>query len=1170
MKLSGLSMAVLLSASINVYAQNSTKIPFITQKVPNPGLQVQVPVNPHAPQPKPGVLFRLQTLPAHGTLYYEGEKVMGLDAVIADVGKVTVDPDDGNVTVRFSYVKTDAQGNEEAPRVVLLRFYDLQISGSAFHDFDGNGMVDGEKISNLDGEPLYISMVNKNNEILSSKAVSREGTFFFNNSDGVQPNSNYALIISTKKDVFKSVLPEKWTYSGENINSLAKGKDGHKDGIVIVKMAEKNIGGVAFGLDIRPTAKNIETPIMLNPGGNTQIVVPKLEGSDAENGEKVRFFIASLPQNATLYYKRKKVIKAGMLIKDTSRLTIDPDNGDQVVTFSYVSADNVAALSYPATVTMPFSGLKVSGRVFIDGDGDKEVNGTPAGNIGEKTLYATLVSERNLILSSKALDTNGSYVFTGVDGIKPESKYKVVISTKKASKRSTLPQNWMHSGEGIMSEGQHKDAKQDGLLRVVVDKKDVTQADFGLNQRPEAVDMTSTVQLNPGGEEKVAVPALQGKDLEAKDSLRYTVTALPQNAKLFYENKQIKKTPFDLDDPSKLSVDPQNGTLNVQFTYKVTDPEKVSSKNATVTLPFKELTLSGHLFNDGNNDDNVSGPLMYKADGQQIFVLLMSTEKKLLSARKISRNGSYIFKGKDGVQPVHRYFIALATEEKTEAYGLPEGWNSTGEKINSLPLQKDPKTDGIIQVNVEKNDISDIDFGINKKPKADSKETKTQLNPGRNTAVPVPTLTGTDRESGRDLVYKIASLPTLGTLYYEGKKIDNIDFIVEEPDHLMLDPDNADKIVLFSYETVDEAGVVSDPARVQMPFKGLMISGRVVNDGSGDKNVKGKPIRIPKKLKPYATLLDENDTILASNPLHRDGSFSFSGEDGVYPNADFSVLISLEANATSSVMPSGWYESSKNETVGKISIYIREDNVHSIEFGVNKAPNAETKTAKPQVNPGGRTRVTVPTLSGVDRESGTHLKYMITHVPDNATLYNKNRVVSNNDLVDPHDLTLDPKDGKQTIAFSYVTVDPDNILSSPATVTMQFTGLSISGTIFEDFVIDGNVDSANTIADDNLKLFVTLLNDKGEIITSVPVLKEGKYLFDQASGVNAHTRYRLVLSKDANTTSSTLPRGWHYADGENVNSLGRGNDGKADGMIDVEVQEIDLKEVDFGINTFLQ
>jgi hypothetical protein len=195
---------------------------------------------------------------------------------------------------------------------------------------------------------------------------------------------------------------------------------------------------------------------------------------------------------------------------------------------------------------------------------------------------------------------------------------------------------------------------------------------------------------------------------------------------------------------------------------------------------------------------------------------------------------------------------------------------------------------------------------------------------------------------------------------------------------------------------------------------------------------------------------------------------------------------------------------------------------------------------------------------------------MIKSIPENATLYNKQVKVSNLDFVDPDTLTLDPEDGKQTVTFSYVTIDHEGSQSNPATVTMSFTGLKISGTVFEDFVLNGDVDGETTVAADKAEFYITLLNEKGEVLATTPTLNDGTYLFSDESGVNAHTNYRLVLSKDKNATVSTLVEGWNHADGENVNSLGKGNDGKADGMIDVSVKESDLKQVDFGINYLIQ
>lgn len=533
----GLSTAALLLLCITAQAE----IPFITKEEPNPGLQVQVPVNPHAPKPAPGVLFRLQTLPAHGTLYYDGKKVLELNRMINDVGRVTVDPDDGNVTVRFSYVKTDAQGNEAPARMVLLRFYDLHISGSVLYDFEGNGIIDGQRISNLDGEPLYITLINKEGEILASKAVSPEGRYSFSNADGIQPNSNYALVVSTKKNTLTSVLPETWGSSGENINSLKKGKDMHMDGAIVVKLREKDIKDVDFGLDVRPLAKSVKQAAELNPGGMNQVVVPRFEGSDKEDGKKVRFYILTLPNNAALYEDGKVLKKAGLQIKYPERLTLNPDNGDQNVTFTYVSVDTAGVTSHPATVEMPFIGLKISGNVHNDGNGDAEINGKGISTIEGKALYVTLLNDRDVVLASVSPESNGSFVFDGIQGIVPESRYTLVLSTKEKVRRSTLPSKWYHSSESIMMK---KDSIKDGKIDVKVGTKSVHRVDFAVNKKPETQDIAVEDQLNPGSSIKVAIPALLGSDLEDPEKLIYTIETLPENATLYSAGEKVRKVPF--------------------------------------------------------------------------------------------------------------------------------------------------------------------------------------------------------------------------------------------------------------------------------------------------------------------------------------------------------------------------------------------------------------------------------------------------------------------------------------------------------------------------------------------------------------------------------------------------------------------------------------------------
>jgi len=1161
------------------YAEGPIKGPIVRHEQLNPGLDVQVNVVPMRKY-KSEVTYTVTKLPRHGTLYYEGVKIEAPGFILSDPNKVTIDPEDGNVTIVAEYTATHRNGEVSVPRNIIMRFLDLQISGSVFYDFEGNGIIDGKHISNLNGEPLYITLINKDQQILASKVVSAEGTYSFSNVDGIQPNTNYALVISTEKNSLTSVLPEKWGSSGENINSLNKGKDIHSDGAIVVKLREKSIKDVDFGLDVRPLAKTIKQEVQLNPGGDEQVVVPKLEGHDKEDAKRVRYYILTLPENATLYEKGKALKKAGVQIKTPERLTVDPDNSDQNVTFTYVTVDTAGVTSYPATVEMPFSGLKISGNIYNDGNGDGVVNGEAVSSIEGEALYVTLLNDRGIVLASVSPDSNGSFVFDGTQGVVPESRYTLVLSTKAETRTSTLPLNWSSSGEGIISGKKKIDNVKDGKINVELSTKDVHNIAFAVNKKPEAEDIVVEDQLNPGFAAQVAVPVLLGSDHEDPKGLVYTIESLPENAGLYSAGKKVKKVPFVVADPSKITLDPKPGEQKVSFTYKVTDAEGIGSEVASVKMSFSQLRLSGHLFNDGNADDNVSGPLLYRADHQQIFVLLLNAEKKLLAAKPVEKNGTYMFDGKDGVDPQNTYVIALATDANADAFGLPEGWNSTGEKINTPGMSKDQFDNAVIAVKVENKDVSNIDFGINKKPVADTIEAKAKLNPGLDTQAPVPMLRGKDRESGTDLIYTITSLPTEGRLYDGGIEIRQNGYIVKERDKLTLDPKNGDRTILFTYTVKDKAGVSSDPAEVKMIFKGLHIRGRIVNDGSGESQVKGKLVRIPARLKPYATLLDDNNTILASNPLKRDGSFDFSGNDGVRPYANFTIVLSLEANSTISVLPSGWAESGeglygKDSTKdrnkdGRLTVYMSDRDINTLTFGVNQKPKADPKNVKSQINPGGTVSVPVPKLSGNDRESGTHLKYRITKLPDNARLYSREQEVAKNDLVDPGTLSLDPKDGKQVVVFEYVSVDPEGLFSEPVSVRMRFSGLNISGHIFEDFELDGVVDSATTVAADQIKLFVTLLSEKGELLASVPVQKDGSYLLNASTGVNANTKYRLVLGKDANMTKSVLPQGWHYADGENVNSLGKGTDGKADGMIDVWVKETDLKQVDFGINYLLQ
>ena len=247
--LKSLSVLTLLTATTLTYASASSKGPLVIHELPNPGMDARINIVPMVKNHM-GKHYTIVKLPLNATLYYDGVKIEKAGFTLTDPNQVTIDPEDGDITSVFTYTSTNVKGNESVPRNIIMRFLNIELSGSVFHDHDGNAEVDGKTLSNLDGEPLFVTLVNAEGKVLSSKVVLEDGTYCFDNKDGVQPYQNYAMIIGTKNNVLSVDLPDTWAPSGENVNSLSKGRDKHKDGTVVVQVKDKSVSKIDFGLDM--------------------------------------------------------------------------------------------------------------------------------------------------------------------------------------------------------------------------------------------------------------------------------------------------------------------------------------------------------------------------------------------------------------------------------------------------------------------------------------------------------------------------------------------------------------------------------------------------------------------------------------------------------------------------------------------------------------------------------------------------------------------------------------------------------------------------------------------------------------------------------------------------------------------------------------------------------
>ena len=117
-----------------------------------------------------------------------------------------------------------------------------------------------------------------------------------------------------------------------------------------------------------------------------------------------------------------------------------------------------------------------------------------------------------------------------------------------------------------------------GFSTIVVSSIDVPEVNYGLNKPPVATNNASASTANPGGMTQVLVPGLSANDPE-QGALVLTgnsvkIETLPSAATglLYYDGLLVTAGQIiTMFDPSKLKVDPTDGSQTMVFTFSVLD-----------------------------------------------------------------------------------------------------------------------------------------------------------------------------------------------------------------------------------------------------------------------------------------------------------------------------------------------------------------------------------------------------------------------------------------------------------------------------------------------------------------------------------------------------------------------------------------------------------------------
>jgi hypothetical protein len=358
------------------------------------------------------------------------------------------------------------------------------------------------------------------------------------------------------------------------------------------------------------------------------------------------------------------------------------------------------------------------------------------------------------------------------------------------------------------------------------------------------------------------------------------------------------------------------------------------------------------------------------------------------------------------------------------------------------------------------------------------------------------------------------------------------------------------------------------------------VSGTVFDDANGltDGVVNGTATNGTGGLL-YANLLSANSNVLASVTVATNGSYVFTNlASGTY-------LVQLSANAgtvgsaaSAMVLPPGWVNTGGStngviagNTNGLLTVQLGTV-LTNASFGIDQLPASLPATAS-YLNSDATSTVLVPALTGTDPEQGalggTTNTVVIKTLPLIGTLnYNGAAVTANEVIANYHPalLTVNPGfQGAGTVAFTFAIEDAAGQASAAAAgVTINFSGVSLSGTVFNDTngLTDGVVNGTATNAT-GAPLYINLIDGGGNVLGTVAVSTNGAYVFPSISSGNV----TLQLSVNEGTVGlaapvTALPAGWFYA-GENLGA-GPGSDGHPDGLLAVSLGSA-TSNANFGI-----
>ena len=537
-----------------------------------------------------------------------------------------------------------------------------------------------------------------------------------------------------------------------------------------------------------------------------------------------------------------------------------------------------------------------------------------------------------------------------------------------------------------------------------------------------------------------------------------------------------------------------------------------SDLSATVIMPFTTLTISGTVWDDADGSANnaftsIQNGSEAGTDAGGIHANLIGSDGKVIASVPVNPNGTYAFSGLNGNQS--GLTINLTPVPGTVGLAstavLPSGWVATS-------LLTQPAFDLVA------TSLAAKDFGIEQPPTAQGVDVPGQANPGSTTTVTVPSANflGTDPE-GLVQTYVITAMPTHADhVVISGITYTSLDFPVGgvtiaataggflPTGAIAVDPEAGTVTVKILFKVSDAAGKFSNEEFLYMPFDMITVGGTVWDDANNSaagtfSNIQNGTEYGANATAAYAILVNSDGNVVASQALAADGTYLFLN---VAAAENLTVRLAATAGAVGESapvagLPDGWTATSPLEQAS----FNVASSIVGKDFGIEQLPDSESATAASQANPGGTTSVAVNSIlfHGTDPD-GTVANIRITAFPSYATSITINgttytptgttgttewptggvEVPTNTSGYPTETIAVDPVGGAVSVAITYAAIDnAGKEDSTPGIVTLPFTFISLSGTVFDD--ANGLTDSTVNGTGTNISgaLYVNLIDQNG-------------------------------------------------------------------------------------------